>query len=86
MGTRRRRRYLGVYLLRGYHVHDVGDFPVESRRFLYASYVKAVPVAVVFRIACVRKVFDTEFEQIAVTAMYTLQAFQFERLFEVVGK
>jgi hypothetical protein len=58
---------------------------VEGRRFLYASDVKSVPVAVVFRVARFRKVFDGELEQIAFATMNTIEALQLRSLFEVVG-
>jgi hypothetical protein len=58
---------------------------MEGRRFLYASYVESVPVAVVFRVTCFRKVFDGEFEQITFAAMNAVKALQLRCFFEVVG-
>jgi hypothetical protein len=58
---------------------------VEGRRFLYASNVKSVPVAVVFGVACFRKVFDGEFEKISLATVYAIKALQLRSLFEVVG-
>jgi hypothetical protein len=85
MRTRRRCRYLCVNMLGRYYVHDVGNFNVEGRRFLYASYVESVPVAVVFGISCFRKVFDGKFEQIALATVYAIKALQLRSLFEVIG-
>jgi hypothetical protein len=72
-------------MLGRYNVHDVGNFNVEGRRFLYASHVETVPVTVVFGVACFRKVFDGEFEQIALATVYAIKAFQLRSLFEVIG-
>ena len=58
---------------------------MKGWRFLYASYVEAVPVSVVFRIARFRKVFDGKFEKISLAALNTIKAFQLRSLFEVVG-
>jgi hypothetical protein len=58
---------------------------VEGRRFLYASHVEPVPVAVVFGIACFRKVFDRKFEQITFATVDTIKALQLRCLFEIVG-
>jgi hypothetical protein len=58
---------------------------MEGRRFLYASYVKSVPVAVIFGVTCFRKVFDGKFEQIAFATVYAIKALELRSLFEVIG-
>jgi hypothetical protein len=72
-------------MLGRYNVHNVGNLNVEGRRFLYAGDVETVPVAVVFRITCFRKVFDGEFEQITFATVNAIKALQLRSLFEVVG-
>lgn len=84
MRTGRRCRYLCVDLLGRYDVHDVGYFNVEGRRFLNASYVKSVPVAVIFCVARFGKIFDREFEKISLAAMNPFKALQLSCLFEIV--